>query len=70
MPKLFSPVRLAQERKKKKLPDKVGQVKDVRDLSGDVIFVGTEAQWKKWARRNRTPLYSSRWSRRKKRRGS
>lgn len=46
--RLRSPVKEAKK-KKKPLPTKIGAVKVVRNLNGEVIFEGTEHQWRAWA---------------------
>lgn len=48
-PKLRMPVK-AKPVKKRSLPDKVGKVKHIYDKAGNLLMVGTEAEWRKWVK--------------------
>lgn len=38
---------------KRPLPDKVGKVVPIYNLQGSLLMVGTEAEWRKWAKTRR-----------------
>ena len=38
-------------KKERKLPDKVGISKPIKNMSGQVIFEGTVDQWRAWTRK-------------------
>lgn len=73
MAKSIKPIRLTNLRNnrqedayipKMKRSDKIE--KEIKDLQGNVVFVGTEAQWRKWAQKHRTPFLTSKRRRRRR----
>jgi len=38
---------------KRRLPDKVGKVVPIYNLEGSLLMVGTEAEWRSWAKTRR-----------------
>lgn len=40
-------------RPKLRLPDKVGKVVPIYNLNCDLLMVGTEAEWRSWAKKRR-----------------
>ena len=51
-PKLRQPKK-APPPKQRCLPDKVGKVVPIYNLQGSLLMVGTEAEWRKWAKTRR-----------------
>lgn len=37
----------------RKLPDKVGRIKNIYNARGDLLMTGTEAEWKNWVKTRR-----------------
>jgi len=70
MAKSIKPIRLTSRNQKDAYIPKMKRSdnveKEIKDLQGDVVFVGTESQWQKWAQKYRTPFLTSKWSRRKR----
>jgi hypothetical protein len=51
-PRLKMPKQKPQRpRVKRRLPDKVGKIKRIYNAGGDLLMVGTEAEWRSWVNR-------------------
>lgn len=35
---------------KRRLPDKVGKAKHIYDKTGNLLMIGTEAEWRRWVK--------------------
>jgi hypothetical protein len=54
-PRLKLPTKKRSQRPKigRRLPDKVGRVKHIYNAGGDLLMVGTEAEWRNWIKTRR-----------------
>lgn len=52
-PRLKRPKAKSAVKAKRRLPDKVGKMKNIYNLVGSLLMVGTEAEWRKWVKSRR-----------------
>jgi hypothetical protein len=55
--KRTTPKRRIDIRRRRKLPAKVGMTKTIKNMDGQVIFVGTENEWRRWVKERDADCY-------------